>query len=249
MKKKVLIMMVAFCVFSLQLQAQIQKKAPRWTKEILSPSEIKMIEDFTKEYDEIEWNQLKSIAWNRDKINKMLERIKSEKLPSPWAKYNGKKPKGNFSSRTMLPVGIYHTIQPIYSCKGDTSKAVFIAHSQLDNYDAHVKIELTYVEHEDSAEVIDYTCKGFSLSGAPVSYRPHSGIKLNKSDSPSNYYKHPTTLSPQKTPDDFGDIKKLGIQNGHYVLQGILHGVLTYRAEDFKERSDEVLDNVLLELP
>ena len=40
MKKKVLIMMVAFCVFSLQLQAQIQKKAPRWTKEILSPSPL-----------------------------------------------------------------------------------------------------------------------------------------------------------------------------------------------------------------
>ena len=229
-----------------------QKRAPEWVKQILTTEEINMMQTVYAHYDSIDWSPLKEIAFNRTRLDTMLTRIKrrgvlSHKHPH---KIRGKE----YSCVVVLPQAPKSPVAPIQYCKGDTTTATYLAYSQIDNYDAHIMIDIAYRIIDEKLELIRFDYRGYSLAGHPVKFIPIDKSKVTRikkadvkytSGAPQNI----GGISSRKKIKDFEDLEEYRSEEGKHIIIAHIQGDLIYRDANFKEQTESVHSFVKLELP
>lgn len=235
-----------------------RNQAPEWAKQILTPEEINTILNGYSRIDSIIWTPLKQVAFDRARVDSIIKDAKE------MEEYNATHPEVRDSrilkSWTMqsFPWNV-KPAQPITFFKGDTITATYLAYSQLDNYDAHVLIDLAYKRVGDELEIVSLNYRPYSLGGRPVNFEPfdRNYVEFPQKDgtikktlkSKTGGLKESAQLGPAYRKIKNYDYLMEWTDNGRHTIRGDIKGTLTFYNAEFKKQTERVSAPIELELP
>ena len=233
--------------------------APEWAKQILTPEEINTILNAYSRVDSIIWTPLKQVAFDRARVDTIIKDAKE------LEKYNATHPEvmndgANLQFYTMqsFPWPV-KPVQPMVYSKGDTTTATYLAYSQLDNYDAHVLIDLAYKRVGDELEIVSLNYRPYSFGGRPVSFEPfdRNYVEFPQKDgtikktlkSKTGGLRQPAQLGPAYRNIKNYDYLKEWTNNERHTIRGDIKGTLSFYNVEFKKQTERVSAPIELELP
>ena len=241
-------------------RALYKRLVPGWVKQILTESEIATILDAHAQADSLDWSSLKQIAFDRAQIDTILKEARTAQ------EYNASHPQKEDDSNTIYSWRIASLpwratpIQPMTYCKGDTSTATYLVYSQLDNYDAHVLMDIAYRRVGESLEIVRLAYRPYSLGGRPVAFTPfdRNYVEIPREDGQiclrlkSELGQTAQPIHPDPASRDikgYDYLKEHIADDGQRTIRGDIKGTLTYWNAEFKKQQERVSCPIELALP